>query len=139
MSDDELFGHEHVKAYRETDGERGFIWRNGTTILLLTTKGKKSGEDRTMPLIFREDDGRYVIVASKGGWDHDPIWFQNMRANPDDVRIQVKADAFPVSFAVAEGEERSRLWSAMTAVWPDYDTYQQNTDREIPVVVLSRR
>jgi deazaflavin-dependent oxidoreductase (nitroreductase family) len=139
MSDDDLFGPEHVRVYRETGGERGFRWRNGTTILLLTTKGKKSGEDRTMPLIFREDDGRYVIVASKGGWTNDPVWFQNIQANPDDVRIQVRDEEFPVRPSVASGEERARLWSAMTEVWPDYDDYQQKTDREIPVVILERR
>ena len=139
MSDDDLFGPEHVKAYRETNGERGFRWRRDTTILLLTTKGQKSGEDRTMPLIFREDDGRYVIVASKGGWDSDPLWFQNIQANPGDVRIQVKADEFPVRASVAEGEERARLWKLMTDAWPDYDDYQQKTDREIPVVILERK
>jgi proline iminopeptidase len=92
-----------------------------------------------MPLIYQADDGRYVIVASKGGWPDDPGWFKNIVGNPDDVEIQVKADRMPVRAYVAEGEERDRLWKLMTAVWPDYDDYQERTDRQIPVVVLEPR
>ncbi len=135
---EDLFGDEHVRRYRETDGELGYRWKRGSEILLLTTKGRKSGEERWMPLIFREVDGDYVIVASKGGhWEH-PAWYVNMKANPDDIRIQVKSEVFPVSFRVAEGEERERLWGLMNEVWPDYDAYQTRTDRQIPVVVLER-
>ena len=108
-------------------------------LVLLTTKGRRSGEERTMPLIYQADDGRYVIVASKGGWPDDPGWFKNIVGNPDDVEIQVKADRMPVRAYVAEGEERDRLWTLMTAVWPDYDQYQERTDRQIPVVVLEPR
>jgi deazaflavin-dependent oxidoreductase (nitroreductase family) len=139
MSDEDLYGDEHVRAYRETDGERGYNWKRGTTILLLTTKGSKSGEERTTPLIHREDDGRWVVIASKGGAPDHPSWFKNIRANPDDVEIQVKADRIPVHASVPEGEERDRLWKHMTEVWPDYDQYQEKTDREIPVVVFERR
>jgi deazaflavin-dependent oxidoreductase (nitroreductase family) len=139
MSEDEnLFGEEHVRVYQETGGERGYHWRNGTTILLLTTKGRSSGQERTTPLIHREDDGRWVIVASKGGAADHPAWFKNLQAGPD-ATIQVKAEKIPVRASVAEGEERERLWKAMNEVWPDYDSYQQKTDRQIPVVILSRR
>ncbi len=77
--DEDLFGQQHVRVYRETDGERGFHWR-GTTILLLTTKGRVSGEDRTTPLIFREDgEGEgWVVVASKGGSPDHPDWYKNL-------------------------------------------------------------
>lgn len=136
-NEDNLFGPDHVKAYRDTDGERGYHWR-GTEILLLTTTGRKTGEERTTPLIHRTDDGRWVLVASKGGWPEHPGWYKNLMANPD-VTIQVKGDVVPVHASTAEGEERSRLWSKMTEVWPDYDAYQARTDREIPVVVLERR
>ena len=135
--DEELFGEEHVRVYRETNGERGYIWRNGTEILLLTTIGRKSGEPRTTPLIHRRDGDRLVIVASKGGSPEHPDWFKNLSEN-DDVKVQVKADEFPVSASIAEGEERERLWELMTEVWPDYDAYQGNTDRQIPIVVLER-
>jgi len=136
-SDDDLFGVEHVRAYRETDGERGYHWR-GTTILLLNTEGRTSGQLRTMPLIHRTDGDRWIVVASKGGAPENPSWFENLKANPE-VTIQVKAETIPVTASVAAGDERSRLWSLMTEVWPAYDEYQARTDREIPVVVLSRR
>ena len=137
QSDDDLFGQEHVAAYRESGGERGYDWR-GTTILLLTTEGRSSGEPRTMPLIHRTDGDRWVVVASKGGAPAHPSWFQNLQANPE-ATIQVRAEEIPVRASVAEGEERRRLWAQMAEVWPPYDDYQARTDREIPVVILSRR
>jgi len=136
-SDDQLFGAEHVRVYRETGGAHGYHWR-GTEILLLTTTGRRSGEPRTTPLIHRTDGGRWVIVASKGGAPEDPAWFSNMQADPD-ATIQVLAEEIPVRMSVAEGEERERLWKLMTEVWPAYDEYQAKTDRTIPIVVLDRR
>jgi deazaflavin-dependent oxidoreductase (nitroreductase family) len=136
-SDDDLFGGEHVRAYRETSGERGYHWR-GTTILLLTTQGRTSGESRTTPLIHRTDGDRWVVVASKGGAPTNPSWFENLHADPE-ATIQVKDEQVPVRAATAEGEERTRLWTLMTEVWPAYGDYQAKTDREIPVVVLARR
>ena len=139
MTEDEnLFGEEHVRVYRETDGERGYNWRRGTTILLLTTTGRSSGEERTTPLIHRVDGDRWVIVASKGGAPDNPGWFKNLEKTPD-AEIQVKDEVIPVRASVAEGEERERLWSDMAEVWPDYQNYQKKTDRQIPVVILSRR
>ena len=135
--DDDLFGEEHVRVYRETAGERGYHWR-GTTILLLSTKGRVSGEARTTPLIHRTDGERWIVVASKGGAPENPGWFENLIANPDAV-IQVKGEEVPVHATTAEGEERARLWSLMTEVWPAYDDYQTKTTRQIPVVVLARR
>jgi deazaflavin-dependent oxidoreductase (nitroreductase family) len=136
-ADDQLFGEEHVRVYRETGGERGYHWR-GTTVLLLTSEGHKSGQMRTTPLIHRTDAGRWVIVASKGGAPANPAWFENLAANPD-ATIEVQHETIPVHAVVAEGAERERLWSLMTEVWPDYDAYQARTPRQIPVVVLSRR
>jgi deazaflavin-dependent oxidoreductase (nitroreductase family) len=132
-----LFGQEHIDRYIETDGAEGYEWNNGTTILLLTTKGRKSGEERIAPLIFREHDGDYLIVASKGGAPQPPAWYVNLAADPN-VTVQVKGDRFPARARVAEGEERERLWPLMTEVWPDYDAYQRKTDRQIPIVVLER-
>ena len=137
-ADDDLFNQEHVRVYRETGGERGYHWR-GTTILLLTTTGRKSGERRTTPLIHRSDGERWVIVASKGGAPAHPAWFENILASPDDVEIEVKSELIPVRASIAEGEEHSRLWALMNEVWPSYDEYQARTDREIPVVILTRR
>lgn len=136
-SDDDLFGEEHVRVYRETGGERGYHWR-GTTILLLTTRGRTSGEDRTTPLIHRTDGDRWVIVASKGGAPANPSWFENLQADPE-ARIEVKGEQIPVLASTAQGEERARLWKLMCEVWPAYADYQTKTEREIPVVVLTRR
>jgi proline iminopeptidase len=132
-----LFGAEHVKRYRETGGEVGHIWKEGSTVLLLTTKGRKSGEPRTTPLIYARDGDRYVIVASKGGAPEHPGWYENLSKEPT-VELQVLDDVFPARAHVAEGEERERLWAKANEVWPHYAEYQEKTDREIPVVVLER-
>src|SRR6202453_2824434 len=121
-SDDDLFGGEHVRVYRETRGERGYYWR-GTTILLLSTTGRSSGEPRTTPLIHRTDGERWVIVASKGGALANPGWFENLLADPE-ATIEVKDERIPVRASTAEGEERSRLWELMCEVWPAYADYQ---------------
>jgi deazaflavin-dependent oxidoreductase (nitroreductase family) len=136
-SDDDLFGAEHVRVYRETGGEHGYHWR-GTTVLLLSTTGRSSGEQRTTPLIHRTDGDSWVVVASKGGAPENPDWYENLRANQG-AMIQVKEQRIPVRARTANGEERARLWALMTEVWPAYDEYQAKTGREIPVVVLSRR
>jgi deazaflavin-dependent oxidoreductase (nitroreductase family) len=132
-----LFGEEHVRRYIETDGEEGYIWREGSPILLLTTTGRKSGKEYTTPLIFGEDGGSQVIVASQGGTPKHPDWYLNLEAHPE-VGVQVKADTFRARPRVAEGEERERLWKAMNEIWPHYDEYQTKTTRQIPVVVLDR-
>ena len=136
-SDDDLFGAEHVRVYRETGGERGYDWR-GTTILLLTTRGRTTGQSRTTPLIHRTDGDRWVVVASKGGAPQNPSWYENLVANPD-VEIQVMGEEIPVRASTVDGDERTRLWQLMTEVWPAYDEYQTRTDRQIPVVVFARR
>lgn len=132
-----LFGDEHVRRYRETGGEVGHIWRQGSTILLLTTTGRTSGEKRTAPLIYATDGDRYVIVASKGGAPDHPGWFKNLEKTPE-VEVQVKNDVFRARARVAEGEERARLWKKANEVWPPYEDYAKKTSREIPVVVLER-
>lgn len=132
-----LFGDEHVRRYQETDGEVGHIWRRGSKILLLTTKGRTTGEQRTTPLIYEEDGDRYVIVASKGGAPEHPGWYRNLTKEPA-VELQVKGEVFPARARIATGEERERLWELAAQQWPAYDEYQTKTDREIPVVVLER-
>jgi deazaflavin-dependent oxidoreductase (nitroreductase family) len=133
----ELYGAEHVKRYRETDGEEGYLWREGSTILLLTTTGRSSGEPRTTPLIFGVDGDNPVIVASKGGAPEHPGWYRNLSKTPE-VEVQIKGERFRARARDAEGEERERLWRLLNDIWPHYDEYQAKTDREIPVVVLER-
>jgi deazaflavin-dependent oxidoreductase (nitroreductase family) len=134
----ELQGPAHVQRYIETDGEEGYDWRNRAKILLLFTKGRKSGEERANALIMEPDGDDYLIVASKGGADAPPAWFLNLEADPDQVEVQVKGDRFKAHARVANDEEKPRMWQKMTAAWPDYDSYQQKTDRVLPIVVLER-
>ena len=130
-----LHGPEHVKAYRETDGEYGHDWRNGSSTLLLTTIGRRSGEPRTNALIYGRSGDDYLVVASKGGSDQPPGWFVNLQEQPE-VDVQVLDHRFRARARVATPEERPAMWREMTEHWPDYDAYQERTDREIPVVVL---
>ncbi|HEY2778704.1 MAG TPA: nitroreductase family deazaflavin-dependent oxidoreductase [Gaiellaceae bacterium] len=132
-----LYGKAHVRRYRETDGEVGHTWKKGSTILILTTKGRTSGEPRDTPLIYARDDDRYVIVASNGGDPEHPGWYRNLAQEPD-VELQVLGEVFPARARTAEGEERERLWEKANEVWPSYREYQERTEREIPVVVLER-
>jgi deazaflavin-dependent oxidoreductase (nitroreductase family) len=131
-----LFGQEHVDRYRATDGQEGHEWQ-GTTALLLTTTGRKSGEERTTPLIYQEHNGDHLVVASKGGADEPPAWFRNLEANPS-VGVQVMGDRFKANARTATSDEKPEMWKRMTGAWPAYDEYQTKTDREIPVVVLQR-
>jgi deazaflavin-dependent oxidoreductase (nitroreductase family) len=131
-----LFGQEHVERYEATDGEEGHDWQD-TVTLILTTKGRKSGEERKTPLIYQEHDGDYLIVASKGGADDPPAWFLNLSDNPE-VGVQVKGDRFKANARTATPDEKPEMWRKMVATWPAYDEYQEKTDREIPIVVLER-
>lgn len=130
-----LLGDDHIKAYRETNGEVGHIW-NGATALLLTTTGRKSGEARTSALIYAKDGDDYLVVASMGGAPMHPAWYLNLQANPQ-AEIQVLADRIPVTARTASPEEKPRLWDIVREQWPNYDVYQSRTDRDIPVVVLT--
>jgi deazaflavin-dependent oxidoreductase (nitroreductase family) len=132
-----LFGQEHVDRYRESGGTEGHDWQ-GTKTLLLTTTGRRSGEPRTLPLIYGRSGDDYLIVASKGGADEPPAWYLNLEANPD-VELQVGDERFPATARTATAEEKPEMWRTMVAEWPAYDEYQTKTDREIPIVVLSRR
>lgn len=134
---EELFGDQHVQRYIETNGEEGYDWRNGTKILLLFTKGRKSGEERANALIFEPDGADYLIVASKGGAPAPPAWFLNLEAEPE-VEVQVKGDRFKAHARTATPDEKPRMWQKMVEAWADYDNYQEKTDRQIPVVVLER-
>lgn len=132
-----LLGAEHVRVYRETNGETGFLW-NGVPTLLLTMKGRKSGELRTIPIIFTPHGDSYVIIASKGGSPTHPKWYLNVQADPH-VQVQVKADRFDAIARTAESPEREQLWREAVKAWPNYDIYQSRTSRKIPVVVIEPR
>ena len=130
-----LLGDEHVRRYRETDGEVGYEW-NGAPTLLLTTTGRRSGQPRTTPLIFARDGDAYLVVASVGGLPDHPAWYHNLRAEPR-ASIQVRGDHIDVVAHTAGDDEKPRLWALVNRVWPNYEGYQSRTDRVIPVVVLT--
>jgi deazaflavin-dependent oxidoreductase (nitroreductase family) len=128
------FMQDHIRRYLATDGEDGHIM-NGFPCLVLTTTGKKSGEQRQAAVIYGQSGSSYVIIASKGGSDTPPAWFVNLEASGRG-HIQVKADKMDVTMRIAEGTEREQLWDMMATIFPAYLDYQQKTARRIPVVVL---
>ena len=131
-----LFGQEHVKRYVATDGEEGHEW-NGAEVLILTTTGRRSGEQRSTPLIYGRHGDDYLVVASKGGAPEDPGWYLNLSEQPE-VHVQVLGDRFTAHARTATPEEKPELWEQMTSRWPAYNDYQLKTSRDIPVVVLER-
>ncbi|MGH2641384.1 MAG: nitroreductase family deazaflavin-dependent oxidoreductase [Actinomycetota bacterium] len=126
----------HVRRYVESEGKRGHRW-NGVDTLLLTTRGRSTGTLRRTALIYGEDRGRYIVVASNGGSKAHPHWYQNLVADPQ-VFLQVGADRFEARASTATARSRPRLWLLMVSIWPEYDRYQTRTAREIPVVILER-
>jgi len=137
MPDYSLFGDAHVQKYEETGGAIGHDW-NGTSCLVLRMKGRKTGNLRKTPLIYGRDGDDYVLIASKGGAPEHPGWYLNLQAHPD-VEIQVRDQVIPVTARTGTAEDKKRVWSVMTAQWPDYDKYQEKSPRDIPVVLLSPR
>ena len=132
----------HVALYL-SDGEAGHYWDSSMgggegmlTTLLLTTKGRKSGNASILPLIYRPTDtGGYCIIASKGGAPSHPSWFLNLQAQPN-VHVQVATQKFNAVARIAEGAEREQLWQKMVDYYGPYTDYQAATQRQIPVVVL---
>jgi deazaflavin-dependent oxidoreductase (nitroreductase family) len=107
----------------------------GRDLLLLTTKGAKSGQVRTTPLVYSRDGVRYVIVASKGGAPTNPGWYHNLRAHPR-VTIEVGSEKLNVRARDAEGSERRRLYDQHAARMPAFAEYERRTRRQIPVIIL---
>ena len=135
---------EHLNRYLATNGAEGYLWdasvgggKGMVPTLLLTTVGNKSGRVLTMPLIFGRSGSDYVVVASKGGAPTHPAWYLNLQAQPE-VEVQVKDDKFKARARTAAGEERASLWTRMVGIYGPYAQYQVKTDRQIPVVVLTR-
>jgi deazaflavin-dependent oxidoreductase (nitroreductase family) len=135
---------DHLSRYLATNGEDGYLWDaslgGGTGLvptLLLTTVGRKSGRVLTLPLIFGRSGADYVVVASKGGAPTHPAWYLNLQANPE-VKVQVKAEKFTARARTADAAERAALWPKMVEIYGPYAQYQTKTDRQIPVVLLTR-
>jgi F420H(2)-dependent quinone reductase len=126
--------NDQVRTYEATDGVKAWDLR-GVPVIILTTRGRKTGALRKAPLMRVTDGEKYAVVASKGGAPEHPVWYLNMLADPV-VTLQDKAVKKQYRAHTASGEEREQWWARATAVWPDYDTYQTKTDREIPIVIL---
>lgn len=126
---------QHTKDYVETGGGESKAWPYEAPTLLITTIGRKTGNPRRSALIYGQDGGNYVIVASNGGAPEAPLWYHNLVATPV-VELQVGAEKFKANARTAASDERARLWKLMAEIWPAYDEYQTKTDREIQVVVL---
>jgi deazaflavin-dependent oxidoreductase (nitroreductase family) len=127
---------QHVRRYVESDGRSGHRWQ-GVNTLLLTTRGRRTGKLRRTALIYGRDGDRFLVVGSNGGAKRHPAWFLNIQADPR-VEVQVEGERFAAMARPANPEEKPRLWRTMTAIWPEYDRYQDQTSRDIPVVVLER-
>jgi F420H(2)-dependent quinone reductase len=124
----------HASAFRATGGGIGGRMV-GSPVLLLVTTGRKSGLQRTTVLLYLEDGGRHVIVASNGGTAKHPAWWLNLQADPE-ATIEVGARKTRVRATEARGEEKVRLWQRLVRMYPSYEDYQKRTDREIPVIIL---
>ena len=133
-----LFGKEHVERYRATDGAEGHDWVEGAPVLLLTTTGHRSGEERTTPLIYGRSGDDVLLVASNGGSKEPPAWFRNIEADPGGRACRSGASRFRARARTATPEEKPAMWAEMLTHWQYYDRYQEMTEREIPVVVLER-
>ncbi|MFC8076967.1 nitroreductase/quinone reductase family protein [Streptomyces sp. NPDC057307] len=128
---------EHVRRYLATNGANGYR-EGGMTNLVLTHRGRKSGELYRTGLFFGEDNSRYILVASGSAITHThPQWYLNVAADPE-VHVQILAERFAVRARTAEGQERKRLWELMAGLAPVYRTYEAHTRRVIPVVILDR-
>ena len=130
-----LFIGFHVFMYRITGGKFGGEMR-GFKVLILTTKGRKSGKILSAPLGYFERDGGYIIVASNNGASNSPSWYHNIKANPDDVTIQVKDKKMKVKPEIILGEARRPLYDWIVSLAPNYGEYEKTTTREIPLVFL---
>jgi deazaflavin-dependent oxidoreductase (nitroreductase family) len=128
----------HAALYKASGGRIGHHLPGVPPMLLLDHVGARTGQRRTTPLIYGEEDGNLVIVASKGGHTRNPAWFHNLMANPD-TTVQVGTERRSVHARMASPEERERLWSMMVSLYPGYKAYQRHTEREIPIVVLGPR
>jgi deazaflavin-dependent oxidoreductase (nitroreductase family) len=126
----------HVLFYKASGGRVGGRFRKTAPVLLLTTKGRRTGKERTTPLLYIEDGGRYAVVASVGGAPRHPAWYLNLRDDPV-AAIQIGSAKLAVAAEQAEPDERRRLWAKAAQMYPSYDDYQAKTSREIPIMILT--
>jgi len=131
---------DQVAEYESSGGQRANTLRDtGLPIVVITTRGNKSGKVRKFALMRVEHDGDYALVASKGGAPTHPVWYYNLKADPDTLTIQDGSEPFDYQVTEVSGDERSKWWDRAVAAYPPYAEYQAKTDRQIPVFVARRR
>ena len=131
---------DQVEAYESSGGQRGStLMDTGIPVVIVTSRGNKSGKLRKTPLMRVEHEGEYALVASKGGAPTHPEWYRNLTADPEAVMIQDGPEPFDAVVREVSGEERQAWWDRAVAVYAPYAEYQENTDRQIPILVASRR
>lgn len=131
---------DQVARYEASDGREANTLRDtGLPVAIFTTRGNKSGKLRKTPLMRVEHDGAYLMVASNGGAPKHPVWYHNLRADPQALMVQDGADRFDARARELTGEEREVWWRRAVEAFPPYAEYQRNTEREIPVFVVERR
>ena len=129
-----------VEEYESSAGESGnTLLDTGLPIIVVTTRGARTGAVRKTPLMRVEHDGEYALVASMGGAPKHPVWYFNLLAHPDEVRIQDGPQPFDVAIREVTGDEKEQWWDRAVAAYPPYAEYQEKTERSIPVFVASPR
>jgi deazaflavin-dependent oxidoreductase (nitroreductase family) len=129
-----------VEEYESSGGQKAnTLLDTGLPVIIVTTRGNKSGKVRKMALMRVEHEGAYALVASMGGAPTNPVWYNNLKADPSAVAIQDGPEPFDVDVRELEGDERETWWQRDVAAYPAYAEYQENTERRIPVLVATRR
>lgn len=131
---------DQVAEYEASGGQRAnTLGDTGLPVIIVTSRGSKSGKIRKWALMRVEHDGEYALVASKGGAPEHPVWYYNLQADPDAVMIQDGPEPFDAHVRELSGEERARWWERAVNAYPPYAEYQEKTDRQIPVFLATRR
>ncbi len=131
---------DQVEAYERSNGvEANTLLNTGLAIIIVTTRGNRSGKLRKTPLMRVEHEGQYALVASQGGAPSHPVWYFNLKADPEAATIQDGPEPFDVSVRETTGTERAEWWERAVAAFPPYAAYQTKTERLIPLLVTTRR
>jgi deazaflavin-dependent oxidoreductase (nitroreductase family) len=131
---------DQVESYESSGGQRGNTFLDtGLPVIIVTTRGNKSGTLRKTPLMRVEHGGEYALVASMGGAPKNPVWYHNVKADPNAVTIQDGPEPFDAEVHEATGDERAAWWERAVAAYPPYAEYQTRTERQIPVFIARRR
>jgi deazaflavin-dependent oxidoreductase (nitroreductase family) len=131
---------DQVEAYERTGGrEANTLFDTGLPIVIVTTKGNRTGAIRKTPLMRVEHGGEYALVGSQGGLPKDPVWVHNLRADPTAVMVQDGPEPWDADVREVTGDERAEWWRRAVAAYPPYEEYQARTDRTIPVFVARPR